>query len=530
MARKKSEATKPFDIDDVVDAMPDEPAANKDVEIVKIENVGPISYAEIPIPKVGGGVLVLRGDSGTGKSEAIDMIDALITKDGKLMPRYLAAKGQVSGFDLTVNVGGTTTRKGDTAIATLDASKFTFADLVDPPLAGMVQRHARRIQALIGLSGVEPDLAKFLTVVGGQDEYDKLLTPAEQKTRDPVALAGKIKDAIESKARDLETLIANDIVNVKAAETAAKDLDLTAPHDAQALQDALVEAANRVSKLNEQADAYKKATESREQAKTKLAAFSGKSADRLVKQRAAAKETLDLRNKKAGEQNLILQQIAKLQEQADALGGECERLDEELLEHAEKIEELEAEDAEMKKWQAEVDANNDLPNPSEVSIQVAQEELTAAREAVDLGGKIRTALEKKAEAKTLDEKNKKRQKYADTLRQKAANVFQALSEMIPKGPLYVVAGELVVDTADRKAEPYELLSTGERWFLALPYAITAVGDGGYICCPQDAWQHLSPTAKPQVAAMCEKAGVWLITGEVTTGELRAEVFQAAPTS
>lgn len=533
MARKKKSADDESELPMIdVDAAAEQMSAadesekvKSDVEIVKIENVGPIAYAEIPIPKVGGGVLVLKGDSGTGKTEAINMIDALITKEGKLMPRYLAAKGTVSGFDLQINAGGTTTRKGDTPIATLDSAKFTFADLVDPPLAGMQQRHARRIQALLGLSGTEPDIGIFLKVIGGQDEFDKLLTPAEQKTKDPVALAGKIKDAIEEQARKAETLIENDIVNQKACEAAAKGIDLTQPSDVEQLQNALVEASNAFTRLDEQRGAYERAVETAKEAQERLDEHKGLSADRwataIGKRDAAANE----RNRKAREQTDLFAEIEKMKTKAAELGRECEALDKQVEIHEQTMKDLQAEKTSIENWQKQVDSIKDIANPSDEAINAASAAVLTARNAYDLGTKIRTALEKKKEAEEIGKKNKLRQKYAESLRQKAANVFQALSDMIPKGPLYVVAGELVVDTEDRKAEPYQLLSTGERWELAIPYAIQAVGDGGFICISQDAWQHLSPTSRPKIAALCEKMGCWIITGEVSTGELRTEIYQ-----
>jgi hypothetical protein len=75
-----------------------------------------------------------------------------------------------------------------------------------------------------------------------------------------------------------------------------------------------------------------------------------------------------------------------------------------------------------------------------------------------------------------------------------------------------------------KKIPFEELSTGQKWKVALEYAVTAVGEGGVIPLSQEAWQALGPELKDSIAQQCRDLKVWLVTGEVAEGELRVEEY------
>lgn len=519
------------DVDDAVyDHEDDEPES--DSEEIKIENVGEISYAVIDVPKKGGGVLVLKGDNGTGKSTAIGIINALFTKSGRLKPRDLADRGTVEGFDRKINVAGTTTRSGDGEIATLDPSKFDFGDLVDPPYKEPEARNTRRIQALIGLSMVKPKTELFVEAVGGPEEYDRLLTPKDRAIQDPVILASKIKDAIEAQARDLETLNKNHVVNKQAAEAAAKGVDVKQPHDATKLQDELVDAANAFTRLEEKRNSYEAAIEVAKTAQLKIDAFR---AERNEKDKALAEAVRIATETATGYATEMADldssikdledRIVMLKRSRESLVIRKDSADQKLGDVTERVAERTREAEALIVWQQQITAGKEIVNPSDDEINAESLAVIEARNAVERGSTIRTAIAKTEEAKKITLAIKKNTKLADALRDKAANVFIALSKMIPKGPLYVVGGQFVIDTAKRPAEPYERLSAGERWKIGLPYAIEAVGNGGYVVAPQECWDSISETHRPEIATACEKAGVWLITAEVSTGELRSEIYR-----
>ena len=61
---------------------------------VKIKNIGPISTLSMPVPE-GGGVVVLKGRNGSGKSTALDAISAAVSGKGKPPIKDLAESGEI---------------------------------------------------------------------------------------------------------------------------------------------------------------------------------------------------------------------------------------------------------------------------------------------------------------------------------------------------------------------------------------------------------------------------------------------------
>lgn len=74
---------------------------------VVIENVGAVKKVEIPIPE-GGGVVVLRGRNGRGKSTALQAVQAAARGTGGLPLRDGSAKGRVEGLGVKLSVGKST--------------------------------------------------------------------------------------------------------------------------------------------------------------------------------------------------------------------------------------------------------------------------------------------------------------------------------------------------------------------------------------------------------------------------------------
>ncbi len=120
------------------------------------------------------------------------------------------------------------------------------------------------------------------------------------------------------------------------------------------------------------------------------------------------------------------------------------------------------------------------------------------------------------------------QEYADEakeLREKAKQTDEVLSEIvseIPSCPLRVIDGRLVTDTK-RGATFYSDLSAGERWRIALDIAIQAVGTGGLLVIPQEAWEGLDPANRTAIDAQAKAAQVVVLTAECSSdSSLKAE--------
>ncbi|XZE35434.1 recombinase RecT [Pirellulaceae bacterium SH501] len=104
------------------------------------------------------------------------------------------------------------------------------------------------------------------------------------------------------------------------------------------------------------------------------------------------------------------------------------------------------------------------------------------------------------------------------IRKFAQEVIGRAQKALPEGPIQIKDGLLVVRHEGRKKEvPFEELSTGQKWRVALQYAVRSVGKGGVIPLCQEAWQSLGPELKQEIAEICRESGVYLISASVEDG-------------
>jgi L-lactate utilization protein LutC len=64
---------------------------------------------------------------------------------------------------------------------------------------------------------------------------------------------------------------------------------------------------------------------------------------------------------------------------------------------------------------------------------------------------------------------------------------------------------------------------GERWRIALEIVIAAVGEGGLLVIPQEAWEGLDPQNREAIAQQAKSARVVILTAECADSELSAEM-------
>lgn len=171
-----------------------------------IENIGPIERVTFPCPE-GGGLVVFRGRNGSGKTTALQAVEAAVTGKGKLPLADEAEesndRGTVEAHGVTLTIGKSTRRKGEADVTSLEG-RLSVADLVDPGIADPDAADLRRIKALVGLSGAQAEPARFAEIVGGLAELEKLVSPDALKQGDLVSLAGAVKRGLESVARTVE--------------------------------------------------------------------------------------------------------------------------------------------------------------------------------------------------------------------------------------------------------------------------------------------------------------------------------------
>ena len=129
---------------------------------------------------------------------------------------------------------------------------------------------------------------------------------------------------------------------------------------------------------------------------------------------------------------------------------------------------------------------------------------------------IRQAFDRKESAQTELANASGLTKQADLLRGSARGTDEILSGLVGKAnaKLRVEAGRLILNTTRGKTYFAEL-SHGERWKLALDVAIEAVGPGGVLVCPQEAYEGLDPSNRRLIADHLAGTGVVMFTAEAS---------------
>lgn len=227
--------------------------------LVEIANVGPIETLSIPIPE-GGGVVVLRGRNGAGKSQAIVATEALVSGRGSLDCRQGASKGSVDGFGAKITVGRTTRRSGpdELEVQTLEG-KLSIADLVQPPIKSEDAADAARIKALVGLVRGQFSPADISEAIG-PDILAEHVSQSSLEGTDPVVMAARIKRDLDAAARKEEDAAAKADANAAACRAGVDTEEAKRPIPEQRELQAAIEKAVKVeSELNSRRKAAQEA-------------------------------------------------------------------------------------------------------------------------------------------------------------------------------------------------------------------------------------------------------------------------------
>lgn len=466
--------------------------------VIELDSVGAIRSAKILIPK-DGGVVVLTGRNGSGKSTALDAIQAAMTGKGKPPVTDMAKSGSVRVAGVTMTVARSVRRQGELQVETLEG-RLSIADLVDPGFVDHERADAKRIKALVGLS--KADISE-----GDLHGFPENLIK-DLSLDDPVAAMSELRKRLNIGANEYEKLSAKD----EAAATAIIESmtgDLDTPIDPAAAQERVTAALRAM-------DALQKQSELAEEAKVRIDA---------ARERLASIPDVDAFS--AYEKAESLSGIA-LEEKGHAL--ELKLQYEEALEkyrksaEAARIARVEASaQAEQAKLRAELERQiqeSHVEPPAQDALDAAASELESAKaeQAKAAQQQVMAQQRERADALILTA-----QEYADEakeLREKAKQTDEVLSEIVSEitaCPLRVIDGRLVTNTK-RGATFYADLSAGERWRIALDIAIQAVGTGGLLVIPQEAWEGLDPANRTAIDAQAKESKVVVLTAECSADD------------
>lgn len=480
-----------------------------------IKDVGPIEQLAITV-QTGGGVTVLKGANGSGKTTALRAAEALVRGEGKLETRDAAkASGYVNGFGAVLRLGRKATRAGEVEVSSLEG-KLNIADLVAPPLKDPGAADRQRIKALVSLTGVEPTPELFKDVIGDAAEH---VSAATWANKDLLDVASKAKRDLEAAARLKENEASMREGQAKACEESVRDVDLDAPDDEQALRTAHTDASSAYSVLKDRARAAVESHDRLEKARVGLrelqADYSGPNVE-------DAEAQLDERQGDVGRATKVVEDLRAQLRQAEADLSDCEHKRDrasDILEDATRYA------ATVEQYEAMLNESA-AQAPDADDVAAAEDAITAASKAIEQGAVVRRAKAELAKGQDHRAAATAAAEASERLRQAAGQIDDVLSRAITGESLFVRDGRLYTTTEARGETLFGELSDGERWELAFDVAAPVVGERGVLVLPQDAWQHLDPVSRAHVAQLARERNVNVLTAEATDGELRAESYES----
>ncbi len=470
---------------------------------IEINDVKAIVHLTLPIPE-GGGVVVLQGANGCGKSTALDAIaTAAGAKDRGLTARDGTKFGKVTAPGVTLRVARSTTRAGELELQSIEG-KHSIDKLVDPGFVDPEASDRARIRTLVQFAGVEPDIGIFTGIEGYDYAKDRVV-----ESEDVLKIAASLKDEIEKLARSSENSAADATARASLLYEQSQGIDSTVERDGDELRKAVEYRIRRLADTErlqrERQERHAQWVEAKSQLETLQAA--SESLEKATLTEEGSRKDVEETQKQLHDAQ---QNLARYQERHKQA--------------AKQLESIKTSHAAMEKLRESVNAGEPVLVPDSV-IDTWKVSVQIAREAEQAGG-----IQRK---KHIDRDGAKNfQRIADAsadsgkqYRAGAAKIDGILSEQINKlgVDLAVMNGRLYYDTT-RGPTLYDELSAGERWRIALDIVIEIAGSDSLLSIPQECWEALDPANQMAIAKHCQSRGVALFTAEATDGELRYKMF------
>lgn len=477
---------------------------------ITLENVGPVKRCTLPVPK-GGGVVVLRGRNGSGKTHVLNAVQALVSGDGSLPVRDGQGRASVEGLGVTLRVGKRAARSGELEVTAIEGG-VDPSTLVDPGIQDPEKADAQRVKALLTLARAEARPEQFNGLMPGVE------LPLGDET-DPVKLAAIAKRAYQARARDSEQEAELAKREAAALESDPEGYRYDGPTDPQVLQSQLEAATRRKMELEAAARANEAATIRANEALARVRVLSHGHDTKLrlaTEQRDAAQAEWDNHERI----------VADLKQQlADALvrRDEAEKRTEQA---AANVESLESAGRTILELEAEVNKASGIVPVDTEAITEAAEAVTAATDNIrraQLKRQHEAQIERCREAKVRSSTAGLAARDAREAAAKCDDVLSSLIDTCGTG-LRFDGGRLRLATDRGPDELYADLSHGERWRIAIDVCVTSVGAEGLIVIPQEAWEGLDPIARKQIAQHCREVSATAVTAEADACEMSVEVL------
>lgn len=470
------------------------PARPASDQTIKIENVGPITNLEIPIPEEGG-VVVLRGRNRVGKTTALEATKRVLGGECELSPRDGTARGTVDGFGVRVTVGRAVRRTGELEAIHLEG-KLSVAEMVDPGIKDPAKADAKRIKVIVNLSGVDPDQKKFRTLIG-EELCREIPTAEEYDECTLLGLYSHYKKALYDYARRCECEQAKNDGKATAFYQAAGSTSIPKEMpDEGALRRRSLEVSQRQARFEE---SQRIGVELQLKASTAM--------DALEELDAPMADAVDAARQRRDVAARVVDDTEKQLDAAEAT----------LLESLSALAEIEQANAAATEHRKTIADWESFVCPTDEQLDAATKDAKEAEEAWTDAIARRDARAKLDRAKECAAKAIEMGAESNAARRAAVACDRVLSEAIHSDRLSVKDGRLYVPH-ERGEVLYSQLSDGERWELALDLAssLIATSDGaasGLIVIPQNAWEGLDVANRQIVATFARTRRVTILTAE-----------------
>lgn len=494
---------------------------------ITIDHVGPIEHLAIPIPD-GGGVVVLHGASGVGKSHAIASVASLTDGAARknLRPSDGLPSGRIEGMGVTVRLGRSNTVRGELECESLE-SGIDPSLLVDPGIKDPLSADSKRLATLVRLANVTVDAGAWAAAIG---KYADQIALQDLVSDDPVKSADVIRRRLHDLALKTERVATSKSGEATALAKSVADVEIYESNidvDHVAVMSGI---AAELAVANSKRDAYMRA----------------------VERRAASSEQLKSSHESAVDMDAIHSELKRAGIAAEQLQSDGETIKATITRLAEELEivketyrrnqsSLDLARAEQRAANARlVDAQEhqnhirQLQNMIDESLpecvtaadiaNIEQRKLSAIEQAQQ-AEVVRRAIATIDKSKLLARESMGLEVSAEEMRSLARSTDQVLEQaLIDAGfdSIKVHDGRLCVES-DRGLEPVSDLSTGERWRLALDLAAARLPTGALLSVHQEGWQSLDNDLRREVADMARERGLVIVTAQVDEGGIRAEL-------
>lgn len=485
---------------------------------IKVNNVGAVEEFSYPLDEYG--LHVLYGRNGAGKTTVLRFLELATNGTPDVRPTKRDGTARCEGFvgERRIRISKKVTEEGELGVESL--GDLSIAELHSPKFQTAVTRDKTRIATLNRLSGVEAKPELFWHLAGGEAGFRAVVPEDALHTDDLVEMSARVKRALESEARRLESLHTTALADARAHAQIAEGVDTAVPHDERSLQDVLEQAIAHNAELCAQASKARDQKQHVDRARASLAAMGP----------APDLEMLEMNERDC---LLVHQDAQTTVENLKAELANAERMlvvacrDSEFAtqcrQAAERESSLRAEHESVCQASAE-------PGPTDEDLDAADAALREAKDAVTTGVKVRQAIAATVESDRHMAAANDLSVRASRLRGAAAETTGVLTDAIARiegCPLKVRTNDdgdarLVLSTDRSEQEYFDELSDGLRWMVIMRIVSS---HGRLVILPQAAFGELSPSARVELDKLAKECGCYVVTAQADDGNLRAEPFQ-----